>query len=101
MDNFTSMEYLLSFPGMIVAVIMLTQWTKSLFDKWITNKTKYIVFAYSLTFCIIASAFQGKFTSGQAILETCLVWAMNSVIVWFAAMKAYESISAKFTAKGE
>ena len=96
MDNFTTMAYLLSFPGMIAAVILLTQFTKKMFDGvFKNNKTKYIVYAYALILCVVAAMFHGKFITKADILETILVWMVNSVIVWFAAMKAFETVSKK------
>jgi hypothetical protein len=93
--NFTTLAYLLSFPGMIAAVIMLTQFFKGMFDWLGENKTKYVVYGFSFILCFIAGCFQGKFGTGREILETCLIWTINSVIIWFSAMKAFELATSK------
>ena len=92
MDGFTTLEYLISFPGMIATVILLTQFTKGMFDTMVSNNTKYIVFFYALMLCIVAAVFQGNFTTNSLILQTILVWLINSVIIWFAAMKTFELV---------
>ena len=96
-SNFVTAEYVFSFAGMIVIVGLLTQFTKSLFDKIISNRTKYVVYGYAFLLCALAAAWQGKFSTGREIVETCVIWLINSVIVWFAAMKAFETISRKDT----
>lgn len=93
MEDFTTLAYLLSYPGMIAAVVMLTQFMKKMFSSITGDRVKVVVYAWSAIFCVIAGAFQGKFTTGAEILETCLIWTVNSVIIWFAAMKAYETIA--------
>lgn len=93
MDKFISLEFLLSFPGMISIVIILTQFTKRMFDKLVNNRTQYVVYAYSFLLCVFAAMLHGKFITPAAILETILVWSINSVIVWAAAMKTFETVS--------
>lgn len=93
MDNFVTMAYILSFAGMVVIVNLLTQFTKNLFDKIGANSTKFVVYGYSLFLCTIAAVWQGKFSTGREIVETCVIWLVNSVVVWFTAMKAYETVT--------
>ena len=91
LTNFISMDYILTFAGMIILVNLLTQFTKRMFDKVMENRTKWIVAGYSAALCAIAGIWQGKFSTGREIVETCVIWTINSVIVWFTAMKAYET----------
>lgn len=88
--EFISMDYILTFAGMVAAVILLTNFTKKLFDRIVENKTKWLVAGYSLMLCIVAAIWKGKFASGMEILETCFIWLVNSVVVWYFSMKAYE-----------
>jgi hypothetical protein len=90
MEDFTTLAYLLTFPGMIAAVILLTQFTKKMFDSLLPNQTKYVVYFFSLWLCIAAAAFNGTFVNVGSIFETVIVWFINSIIVWFAAMKTFE-----------
>lgn len=94
-NDFVSMDYILTFTGMVVVVNLLTQFTKNLFDKIFKNRTKYVVYGYSFLLCALAGAWQGKFTTNREIVETCVIWLINSIVVWFTAMKAYETITEK------
>lgn len=91
-DNFVSIDFVLSFAGMVIVVSLLTQFTKNLFDKLVDNRTKYVVYGWSALLCIFAGAWTGKFVSARDIVETCVIWLINSVVVWFTAMKAWEEI---------
>ena len=95
LNEFITLEYILTFTGMIIIVNMLTQFTKKLFDAIGANHTKWVVAGYSILICAFAGAWQGKFSTGREILETCVIWFINSVIVWFTSMKAYESVPKK------
>ncbi len=92
-DNFVSIDFVLSFAGMVIIVSLLTQFTKKLFDRLIDNRTKYVVYGWSVLLCTFAGAWTGKFSTAREIVETCVIWLINSVVVWFTAMKAYEEIS--------
>jgi len=94
-ENFVSVDFILSFTGMVVVVSLFTQATKSLFDKLGKNRTKYVVLGWSVLFSLFAGAWTGKFSTGKEIIETCVIWTVNSIIVWFTAMKAYETASRK------
>jgi len=91
--DFVTMDYILTFAGMVVVVNILTQFTKKLFDKLIWNRTKWVVAGYSLLLGIIAAIWKGNFSSVPNVFETCVIWFINSVIVWFTAMKAYETVA--------
>lgn len=91
-DNFVSIDFILSFAGMVILVSLLTQFTKKLFDKIIDNRTKYVVYLWSFLLCVFAGAWTGKFATAREIVETCVIWLINSVVVWFTSMKAYEEI---------
>lgn len=92
LNDFISIDYLFTFAGMVAAVIFLTQFTKKLFDAIGNNRTKWIVYGFSVALCVFAAMWQGKFSTGREIVETCVTYLVNSVIVWFASMKAFETI---------
>jgi len=91
-ENFVSVEFVLSFAGMVILICLLTQFTKNLFDRIIENHTKYLVYGWAFLLCLFAAVWAGKFSTGREIVETCVIWLINSVIVWFTAMKAYEQL---------
>ncbi len=94
-ENFVSIDFILSFAGMVIMVSLLTQATKRLFDKLADNRTKYVVYGWAFLLCTFAGVWTGKFTTAREIVETCVIWLINSVVIWFTAMKAYEEISGK------
>lgn len=91
-NEFISLDYVLTFSTLVAIVVLLTQFTKKLFDSILDNRTKWIVYGYSFFLCLFAGIWQGKFSTGREIAETCLLWLINSVIVWFSAMKSFETI---------
>jgi len=91
-ENFVTIDYILSFPGMVVLVVLFTQGTKSLADKIADNKTKYVVLFWAVFFAVFGALWNGGFSTVREIAETCLVWLANAFIVWFASRKAYEDI---------
>lgn len=92
MEGFTTLAYLLSFPGMIATVVLLTQFFKKMADKLKPNKTKYVVYAISAVLCLVAFIVLGNKETASDAVASLFVWAINSVIVWFASMKAFEEI---------
>jgi nitrate/nitrite transporter NarK len=95
LENFVSMDYVLTFGGMVAMVIILTQFTKKLFDAMGPNRTKWVVYLYSFCLCVLAAIWNGKFSNGKEILETCTTYVINSVIIWFTAMKSFEIVTEK------
>lgn len=91
-EDFITLEFILSFAGMVIVVVALTQFSKKMFDVLVDNKTKYVVYGWSFALCLFAGAWTGKFSTAREIAETCVIWAVNSVIVWYTARKAYEEI---------
>jgi len=95
MNEFATLAFILSFPGMILVVTILTQVTKNLVDRLFNFDTQYLVYFYSLMLCIVAALVNGDFTTINAGLETALVWFVNSAIIWLSAMKAFEKVIEK------
>ena len=89
MDKFIDITYVMSFAGMVIIAVLLTQFVKNLFAK---VKTKYVVLAIAFLLCLVAAIFYGNFATLQEIVETVITWLINIVIVWFSAMKSFETI---------
>ena len=86
--DFVTLAQILTFPGMIMAVILLVQFTKKLGDKLFPgNKTMYIVYFWAFILCAVAAITQGDWNTP---FETVFTAFVNSVIVWMTAMKTYE-----------
>lgn len=92
-EKFVSIADILSFPGMIAVVMMMVQFTKNLFDKLKPGiQTRWVAYGWTFVFCVLAAVLTGDWSSPVA---TIVVWLVNSVIVWFASMKAYETLAVK------
>lgn len=92
-SDFIALSQLLTFPGMIVAVMLLTQFTKRMFDKLApVVHTRWVVYGWAVLLCALAALRLGDWTTP---IDTTVVWMVNSVIVWFTAMKAYETLAGK------
>ena len=92
MNEFVSLEFALTFAGMLVCVNIMTQVTKGLFDKLFCNRTKYVVAGYSFLFAVIAAIWTGDFSNAKSASATCIVWIINAAVIWLAAMKGYEEV---------
>ena len=91
--DFISLAQILTFPGMITTVMLLVQFTKKMFDKALPGvHTRYVVYMWSVLLCALAATILGDWV---VPLQTIVTWFINSVIVWFTAMKAYETLTDK------
>jgi len=99
MNEFVTLAYMLSLPGMILIVIGFTYLTKTLWDKLFFNRTSHVVYAYSLLFCVFGLLMKGNFVSLKDVIASCFIWLANSVVVWLAARKAYEEVSERMAIK--
>jgi hypothetical protein len=88
-DQFVSIDYLISFPGMIAVVVLLTQFTKKLFDSLLPNQTKYVAYGWTLLLTIVVASMIGDWVNP---VSTAVVWLINSCIIWFSSMKTFEII---------
>lgn len=91
-EDFITIETLMTFPGMVLIVALVTQFTKKLIDKLFKNHTEYVVYFYALGLNFFASYVKG-FPDPWPI--TIVLNILNGIIVALAAMKAYETIIAK------
>jgi hypothetical protein len=96
-ENFVSFADIISYPGMIATVILLVQFTKRLFDNVLpAARTRWVAYGWSAALCILAAIYTGDWSSPVPLIAA---WLVNSVVVWFAAMKAFETITGKDAAK--
>lgn len=87
--GFTDLETILTFPGMIIAVMLLVQFTKRMFDALIPfSQTKWVVLGWSIVLCALAAWTLGDWTNP---ISTVVLWFINSIIIWFTSMKAFET----------
>lgn len=91
--DFITLAQILTFPGMITTVMLLVQFTKKMFDTLLPGlHTRYAVYFWALLLCVLAAAITDDWSQP---IQTIAVWFINSVIVWFTAMKAYETLTGK------
>lgn len=96
LEDFLTLEAISSFPGMVMVVGLLTQFTKKLVDKVVENHTVAIVYFYSIAIIFFTSYARGELTgpSGEIIIQVVMNF-LNAVVVALAAMKGYETVLAK------
>lgn len=83
-QEFLTMDYILSYPGMIAIVIMMTQFFKRMFDKLKPNRTKFVVLGLSAVLGVISLIYNG--ITAWAIVTMIF----NIIVVWTASMKTFE-----------
>ena len=54
-EDFITVDILLTFPGMVIVVALVTQFTKKIIDKFFKNHTEYVVYFYALGLNFFAS----------------------------------------------
>lgn len=92
-NGFITIDVISTFPGMVMVVSLLTQFTKRTIDKLFGNRTEYVVYLYSLALCFFVSYYKGKLAHG--LIVAIFLNLLNAVIVSLAAMKGYEKILSK------
>lgn len=94
-NSFLDIQYIVSYPGVLLLVWLFTQMFKSLFDKLRPdNKTQYLVLGFTIFFVSVVKiygilVFTGIWTN-VAIFILVIEWLVNICIVWVAVMKAHE-----------
>jgi hypothetical protein len=86
MDNFITVEYYSTFAGMVGVVVLITQFTKELVDKfakWLP--TKYLVFIYSLTVLVVYQVMSNTFDVSKIFLTI-----INAMLLTMTAQGGYE-----------
>jgi hypothetical protein len=86
MNDFFTMSYLMTFAGMVLAVNLLTQATKTFFD----FATKWLVLVYAV---LIQSAV--LIITGNIGGEPIFLGLINSVLVAMTAIGAYQVVTDK------
>ena len=87
-DNFMSMETLATFAGLVTAVTLIVQFTKSLVKS--TFKGDIYVRLYTL---IIALGLSFVFARAGIGIEGTILTIINAVIISVAAMGTYEVVA--------
>ena len=54
-EGFVKFDFLISYVGMITVVMLLTNFTKNIFDKICYNSTKYVAYGFSFGLCTLAA----------------------------------------------
>ena len=86
MDNFVTLDYLSTFGGMVTIVVIITQFTKDLIDKFTKGlNTKYVVYVYSLLTII-----GYEITANIFDISKIFVILINAMILTMTAMGGYE-----------
>ena len=94
--DFLTFEYITSFAGMLVVIVLMTQFTKNVVDAWLGKiATQWVVLFWSFILNVIAIYGSGGFTA-PIQFEIMVVGFFNIFVIWWASMKAYETFVAAF-----
>lgn len=86
MDNFITLAYMGTFVGMVAIVVLITEFTKDLIDKYLKQiPTKYVVFIYSLIVILGYQLMSGTFNKSQLLLTI-----INAILLCMTAQGGYE-----------
>jgi hypothetical protein len=93
MNDFMTLDYVLSFPGMMVICWLMVTLVKNLIDGMFDNHTKWVVLAVAAILVLVKTIVEINGTiSASKILVALLMWVINTSVVWFATLKAHELI---------
>jgi hypothetical protein len=86
MDNFITLDYLSTFVGMVTVVVLITEFSKELIDKFAKGlPTKYVVFLYSLLTIVGYQIMSDTFDPSKLLLTF-----INAIILTMTAQGGYE-----------
>jgi hypothetical protein len=93
--GFFTWDYLGTFAGMVMAVMIIVQFSKGLIKKKFSDQVvRLYVFFWALVFVGVTALSNGAFgVTVQGIIDQALLSLINAVIVTAAAMGAYEAIT--------
>lgn len=99
MNEFATLSYIISYPGIIFLVWILVQFAKNLFDRLKPeNKTRYVVLDAVIILVSIRTTFliaQLEVYNFESVATLIVEWLINIPLIWFAVMKAHEVIIEK------
>ncbi len=92
--DFLTIEMLATPLGMVLAVSLITQFTKDLWDRIKKIPTKYIVYLYSeiLIFVVAYLTLDLAQYNIKDWVGLILVTVLNGIVVAMASMKSYEQV---------
>lgn len=92
--GFFNWDYLGTFAGMVMAVMIIVQFTKGIIKKKLPDQTvRLYTFCWALVLVVVAALSNGTFNAAvQGIVAQGLLCIINAIIVTISAMGAYEAI---------
>lgn len=88
MDNFITLNYLGSFVGMVAVIVLITEFSKDLVDKYLKQiPTKYVVFVYSIIVLLGYQLMTCTFDKTKILLVL-----INAILLAMTAQGGYEWI---------
>lgn len=95
MYNFLSVDYITTFAGMVLAVALIVQFTKSLVKRLFSDRAVRIyAFIWALVFVVAVNIYKGSYAvKGSEMPVKILLSVVNAIIVALAAIGGYEVVS--------
>lgn len=86
-ENFIDISYLATLTGCVAVVMLLTQFTKELIDKYFKKiPTKYIVFVYALVTIVVY-----QITTSTFDIKNLYITLINAIIIALTSIGAYNT----------
>lgn len=95
LSDFITIDFLFTFAGLVVALGVIVQFTKSIVKEVYDDRVVRIyAFAWALVLTLLVSWFKGLFdAAGREIAATLLLVLLNSILITMAAIGGYEVLS--------
>lgn len=90
--DFITFDYLATFAGMVVAILLIVQFTKGVIKQVFSDQAvRLYTFSWALLFVIVMAWVKGSFAvEMQGIAQQALLCLLNAILVTIAAMGGYE-----------
>lgn len=94
-SDFITIEYLTSFSGMVVALGLIVQFTKSIVKRMFSDQAvRFYAFIWAILLVLAMYWSKGMFdVEGKDIFITFMLVLINAIMVTLAAMGGYEVIT--------
>lgn len=101
MYDFLSVDYITTFSGMVLAVALIVQFTKSLIKRLFSERAvRLYAFIWALIFVVAVNIYKGSYAiKGSEIPVKILLSVVNAIIVALAAIGGYEVVTDPYAEK--
>ena len=95
-SDYIDVQYLSTFAGMVVVLMLIVQFTKSLIKKNFADViVRWYCFIWAIILLVILGLFQGTFyvARWEELLVLIFIMLVNAILLTWTAMGGYESFA--------